>query len=217
MTTAFARDKPRIGWIGLGKMGLPICERLAARQFDVTTFARNPEGRARAANSNLRRETTIRDVVTGAQIIVSAVSDDPALLDIVFQNGGLKDSLNSSQIFVEISTVSPDASRRVAEAMSAIGVDYVRSPVSGSTVTAAQGALTAVLSGRPVAIERLQDFYAAFTRQTSRAGNTVRCRSSRRFANSTKWRSPTVVASSIFSCSLGKPPGSPVSRGGVQK
>ncbi|HEY6521131.1 MAG TPA: NAD(P)-binding domain-containing protein [Roseiarcus sp.] len=60
--------------------------------------------------------------------------------DIVFRAGGLKKPLNASQIFVEIGTISPDASRRVAEAMSTIGVGYIRSPVSGLTVLAAQGA-----------------------------------------------------------------------------
>jgi 3-hydroxyisobutyrate dehydrogenase-like beta-hydroxyacid dehydrogenase len=157
-------------------MGLPICERLAARQFDIVTFARNPEGCARAANANLRYETTIRNVVAGAQIVVSAISDDAALLDIVFQKGGLEESLTSQQIFVELSTVSPNVSRRVAQAMSAIGVAYIRSPVSGSTVTAAQGALTAVLSGRPEAIEHLQDFYSAFTCKTFVVGQADEAR-----------------------------------------
>jgi hypothetical protein len=50
--------------------------------------------------------------------------------------------------------------------MASVGVDYVRSPVSGSTALAAQGHLTAVLSGPPKAIERLSDFYQAFTRKT---------------------------------------------------
>jgi 3-hydroxyisobutyrate dehydrogenase-like beta-hydroxyacid dehydrogenase len=176
VTTATTPDRPGIGWIGLGKMGLPICERLAAKQFNVTAFARNPEGRARAADAKLACETAIRDVICGAQIVVSAVSDDAALLDIVFRMDGLRDSLEASQIFVEISTVSPDVSRRVAEAMSAIGVDYVRSPVSGSTVTAAQGALTAIVSGPQRAIARLQDFYTAFTRKTFIVGQAEEAR-----------------------------------------
>ena len=45
MTTAAARNKPRIGWIGLGKMGLPICERLAAHGFEVTALSRSADGR----------------------------------------------------------------------------------------------------------------------------------------------------------------------------
>ena len=44
MSTATTPDKPRIGWIGLGKMGLPICERLAAQQFQLTTLYAIPKG-----------------------------------------------------------------------------------------------------------------------------------------------------------------------------
>jgi 3-hydroxyisobutyrate dehydrogenase-like beta-hydroxyacid dehydrogenase len=132
----------------------------------VTTLTRNPDGRERAARANLQSESNIGGVVASANIVVSAISDDAALLDIVFKAGGLKETLDASQIFVEISTVSPDASRRVAEAMSAIGLGYIRSPVSGSTAMAAQGGLTAVISGPAWALSRLNDFYAAFTRKT---------------------------------------------------
>jgi 3-hydroxyisobutyrate dehydrogenase-like beta-hydroxyacid dehydrogenase len=149
-------------------MGLPICERLAAQGFEVATLARNPEGRERATRANLQSESKIGGVVASADIVVSAVSDDAALLDIVFQAGGLKETLHASQIFVEISTVSPSVSRRVAEAISAIGVGYIRSPVSGSTALAAQGALTAVISGPAGALASLRDFYAVFTRKTFR-------------------------------------------------
>lgn len=145
---ATASHNPKIGWIGLGKMGFPICKRLAA-QFDVMALTRNSEATNRAAQANLQGRSSIREVVDGAEIVASAVSDDAALLDIVFRDDGLKDSLKASQVFVEISTVSPNASARVAAAMSAIAVDYLRSPVSGSTATASQGALTAILSGPP--------------------------------------------------------------------
>jgi 3-hydroxyisobutyrate dehydrogenase-like beta-hydroxyacid dehydrogenase len=147
-------------------MGLPICERLVAQGFKVATLTRNPEERERATRANLQSESKINGVASSADLVVSAVGDDAALLDIVFQAGGLKGTLDVSQIFVEISTVSPSASRRVAEAMSAIGVGYIRSPVSDSTAVAAQGALTAVISGPAGALASLKDFYAAFTCET---------------------------------------------------
>jgi hypothetical protein len=62
MSKATTPDKPRIGWIGLGKMGLPICQRLAAQQFKLTTLTRNPEGRARADRGNLQGESKIGGV-----------------------------------------------------------------------------------------------------------------------------------------------------------
>jgi 3-hydroxyisobutyrate dehydrogenase-like beta-hydroxyacid dehydrogenase len=59
MSAASVLDTRRIGWIGLGKMGLPICERLAAQGFEVATLTRNPEGRERATRANLQSESNI--------------------------------------------------------------------------------------------------------------------------------------------------------------
>jgi 3-hydroxyisobutyrate dehydrogenase-like beta-hydroxyacid dehydrogenase len=176
MRMSAAGRKTKVGWLGLGKMGLPICERLAAHGFEVKALARNPGGRERATRAKLPYEDTIRGLVGGADIIVSAISDDAALLDIVFRVDGLKECLSGSQTFVEISTVSPDVSRRVAAAMATIGVDYLRSPVSGSTATASQGALTAIVSGPAGALERLNDFYEAFTRKTFLVGQAEEAR-----------------------------------------
>jgi 3-hydroxyisobutyrate dehydrogenase-like beta-hydroxyacid dehydrogenase len=114
MGTASAFDTRRIGWIGLGTMVLPICERLAAQEFEVATLTRNPEGRERATRANPQSESKIGGVGASVGIVVSTVSADSALLDMVFQAGGLKETLHASQIFVEISTVSPSTSRRVA-------------------------------------------------------------------------------------------------------
>jgi len=72
------------------------CERLAAQEFKVTTLTRNPEGRERAARANLQGEAEIGGFVAGAHILVSAVNDDAALLDIVFKAGGLKETLSAS-------------------------------------------------------------------------------------------------------------------------
>ncbi len=93
MSAASALNRRRIGWIGLDKMGLPICERLAAQGFAVTALTRNPEGRERAARATLQSESRIGGVVTSADVVVSAISDDAALLDIVFKAGGLKEAL----------------------------------------------------------------------------------------------------------------------------
>jgi 3-hydroxyisobutyrate dehydrogenase-like beta-hydroxyacid dehydrogenase len=176
MSDDAAMNKPRVGWIGIGKMGLPICERLVAHGFDVTALARNDAGRERALRAGLRHEAAISGVVAGAPIVVSAISDDAALLDVVFRPAGLKETLTAGQTFVETSTVSPEASRRVAEAMAALGVDYVRSPVSGSTALAAQGGLTAVISGPAAAVARLDRFYGAFTRKTFVVGQAEEAR-----------------------------------------
>ena len=55
MGATSAIDMRRIGWIGLGKTGLPVCERHSAQGFEVATLTRNPEGRARATWANLQK------------------------------------------------------------------------------------------------------------------------------------------------------------------
>jgi 3-hydroxyisobutyrate dehydrogenase len=69
MGTASAFDTRRIGWIGLGKMGLPICERLVAQGFEVATLTRNPEERERATRANLQSESKISGVVSNADLV----------------------------------------------------------------------------------------------------------------------------------------------------
>ena len=177
MANATASDKTRIGWIGLGKWDcryvsefLPRaaskCVSSRAVPKDVNGPPARPACRApqkfavslMAPRSSLPRSATMTRCSTSSL------------------ERGRQETLNSSQTFVDISTVSPDASRRVAGAMSAIGADYVRSPVSGSTTLAAQGGLTAIISGPVNAIERLDEFYRAFTRKTFVVGREEEAR-----------------------------------------
>ena len=154
-----------IGWIGLGKMGLPICIRLKNAGFHVTAFCRNANAEAVAAANGFAVARTLADTAKDADVVVSAISDDPALLDIVLGAGGLKDCLTHSQTYIDTSTVSPDASARVAEALTPNRCAYLRAPVSGSTATATQAALTALVSGPSASFAEMTAFFAAFTKK----------------------------------------------------
>jgi 3-hydroxyisobutyrate dehydrogenase-like beta-hydroxyacid dehydrogenase len=160
----------RIGWIGVGKMGLPICKRLHSAGFKVTALCRSSTAESIAATNGFDVVRSIAETAKGADVVASAISDDRALLDIALGDGGLKDCLSREQIHVEMSTVSPAASARVAEALSRIGAAYLRAPVSGSTVTATQGALTALVSGPAEPFSAMADVFAAFTKKAFLVG-----------------------------------------------
>lgn len=166
----------RIGWIGMGKMGLPICQRLRGAGFQVRALCRNADSETTAMANGLEVARTISETVKSADVVVSAISDDKALAAIAFAKGALKDSLGREQIYVDISTVSPEASARVEEALSPIGCSYLRAPVSGSTATATQGALTALVSGPAEAFDALTDFFAAFAKKAFLVGSSEEAR-----------------------------------------
>ncbi len=160
----------RIGWIGMGKMGLPICRRLQGAGYQVRVLCRNPGAELLATANYFEIVRSISEVVNGADVIASAISDDRALLDITLADGGLRDNLARDQIYFDTSTVSPQASARVAEALAPIGGAYLRAPVSGSTATAAQGALTALVSGPADAFDEMADVFAAFAKKAFLVG-----------------------------------------------
>ena len=126
MSTATTPDKPQIGWIGLGKMGLPICERLVTQGFEVATLTRNPEGRERATRETFKA-SQISGVVSSADLVVSAVSDDAAAR-YRFPGWWTEGDAGRVADIRRNRHGSPNASRRVAEAMSAIAVGYIRRP-----------------------------------------------------------------------------------------
>lgn len=159
-----------VGWIGLGKMGVPICIRLKAAGFRVRTLCRSAEAEAVATSHDFEVAHTIAEATRGADVVVSAISDDDALMDIALGAGGLEACLTREQIYVDMSTVSPDASARVAGALGTNRCAYLRAPVSGSTATAAQGALTALVSGPSTAFAALSEFFAAFTKKAFHVG-----------------------------------------------
>lgn len=139
----------RAGWVGAGKMGAPMARHLLAAGLDLVVSEPDP-----AAHEPLRKAgaTVAADlsVQSGRDIVFSTLPNDAVLRGVVIGTSdrpGLATLLAPGAVFVEMSTVSPECSTEVAAALSTAGIRYVRAPVSGSTITAEQGALTVLASG----------------------------------------------------------------------
>jgi 3-hydroxyisobutyrate dehydrogenase-like beta-hydroxyacid dehydrogenase len=107
---AAIRASARIGWIGMGKMGLPICKRLRGAGFQIEALCRNDANASVATTNGFEVARTISETAEGADVVASAISDDKALFDIVLAEGGLKDRLSREQVYIDMSTVSPEMS-----------------------------------------------------------------------------------------------------------
>ncbi|MEW6665356.1 MAG: NAD(P)-dependent oxidoreductase [Thermodesulfobacteriota bacterium] len=140
-------DKQKIGWIGLGKMGVPMSQNLVKKGYSVTVYNRTKEKTKALADAGAKVADSPKAVASAADVIISMISDDPVLEAISYGPGGAFEGMKSGGIFIDMSTVSPVASARVAEKADAKGIKYLRAPVSGSTVLAAAGTLTVFASG----------------------------------------------------------------------
>jgi 3-hydroxyisobutyrate dehydrogenase-like beta-hydroxyacid dehydrogenase len=157
----------RIAWIGAGKMGLPICKRLKAAGHDVRVLARRPEQAQVLGELGFAVSTTVPDLIAGADYLFTAVSDDQALHDVVL-NGDFTSALSPSATYIDMSTVSPAISAKIAAHLT--GNAYLRSPVSGSTGMAEAGTLTALVSGPKQAFDDMADIFAIFTKKAFHLG-----------------------------------------------
>ena len=166
----------RIGWIGAGKMGLPICLRFKAAGHAVQALARNEKASATLEQAGLVPTHRISELCANADIVFSSISDDTALNDIVAGAGAIAATLAAGKTYIDISTVSPAASRIAAVRLAEAGIAYLRSPVSGSTAMAGAGTLTAIVSGPQKTFEELQPVFAHFARTCFHVGDAEEAR-----------------------------------------
>ena len=144
----------KVGFIGLGNMGLPIARHVLQAGHTVVVYNRT---RSRAdALKPLR--PTIADspaaAARGVDVLVTMVADDPALEDVMLGPQSALASLPRGAIHVSMSTISPGLSRRLAERHTAAGQTYVAAPVFGRPEAAEAKQLWIVAAGPPDALER---------------------------------------------------------------
>lgn len=166
--------KEPIGFVGLGKMGLPIARRLAAAGHPISAWARTTRSADTADAEGFASQPDLAEVARRCSIVIAAVPDDVALAGLIA--AGLARGMAPRAVFIDLSTVSPAASASVARELDAVGATYLRSPVSGSTAAAVAGTLTAIVSGPKPAFDLMAPVYEIFTAKRFHVGGAEEAR-----------------------------------------
>ncbi len=164
----------KIAWIGAGKMGLPVCKRLRAAGHDVHVLARRPEQEKAFTALGLAIAKSVPSLIQNADIVFTCVSDDQALSDVIL-NPGFNAALAKQATVIDMSTVSPSISGKIALHLPAT-IAYLRAPVSGSTAMAEAGTLTALVSGPISAFDKMADVFALYTKTAFHLGDAEEAR-----------------------------------------
>ena len=151
----------KIAFIGAGKMGLPVCKRLKAAGHDVKILARRSEQAFALREMNFGVADKVPDLIREAEVIFTCVPDDKTLADVILNDAFLA-SLPRNAMLIDMSTVSPDISAKIATHLPKTNA-ILRSPVSGSTGMAEAGTLTALVSGPRATFDSLLDVFGTFS------------------------------------------------------
>jgi 3-hydroxyisobutyrate dehydrogenase-like beta-hydroxyacid dehydrogenase len=164
-------EKQRIGWIGLGKMGIPMSKNLVKKGYSVTVYNRTKEKTKELAAEGAKVADSPKALAGDSDVIISMISDDPVLEEVSIGKNGAFEGAKSGAIYIDMSTVSPVSSAKVAEVAAKKGIKYLRAPVSGSTVLATSGTLTIFASGPKDAYDQCTEIFGSMGQKVFHVGN----------------------------------------------
>ena len=124
-------EKKKIGFIGIGMMGLPMVQNLITAGYQLTIYNRTPERASSLIDLGVEVKNNPLDVAEAGGIVMSCVSEDNALTAVVGENGELAGRLGKGGIHISMSTILPRTAARLAKQQSEFGGFYVAAPVMG--------------------------------------------------------------------------------------
>jgi 3-hydroxyisobutyrate dehydrogenase-like beta-hydroxyacid dehydrogenase len=145
-----------LGFVGLGHMGGNMAARLLAAGYTVYGESRKRRDAQDLEHGGLRWRDTPREIAQAADVVLTSVPDDDALESIASGPDGILAGITEPKIWVDMSTVSPRASREVATRVQARGADMLDAPVSGSVPQVQAGTLTIMVGGDERAYARVE-------------------------------------------------------------
>jgi 3-hydroxyisobutyrate dehydrogenase-like beta-hydroxyacid dehydrogenase len=146
----------KLGFIGLGVMGGNMVARLLEKGHSVTGYNRTPSKAKWLVDRGMRLADSPRAVAESVDVAFSMVTNGAALAAISDGPDGLLAGLSAGKFYVDMSTVNPEGSRRLAEKVRERGADMIDAPVSGSVITLQQGKLSVMVGGRKDTFEKLK-------------------------------------------------------------
>ena len=139
-------NQQKLGFIGLGIMGAPMALHLVSSGHQVFINTRS-KVQADLANSKAIQCKTPKEVAENADIIFTMVPDTPDVEKVLFGENGVASGLSKGKIVVDMSSISPIATKEFAKKINALGCDYLDEPVSGGEVGAKNATLSIMVGG----------------------------------------------------------------------
>jgi len=160
----------KVAFIGMGTMGAPMAMNLLKAGFSVTVHNRTREREKPVAAAGAARAASPRAAAEGAEIIITCVSDTPDVEAILMGDDGVIHGAAGGAIVVDMSTISPSATRRMASELSQKGVRMIDAPVSGGSEGAQKGTLSIMIGGAAGDVSAVMPVLEAMGKTISHVG-----------------------------------------------
>ena len=159
-----------LGFVGLGVMGGGVARRLHDAGHTVTVWNRTEEKAQPFLDAGMRWADSPRAVAEASDVVFSMVTNTAAVRAVTEGPDGILAGLSDGKVYVDMSTVSPAASRELAERVAELGAAMLDCPVSGSVITLEQGKLSLMVGGDRAVFERVEPILQAIGPKSTYVG-----------------------------------------------
>jgi len=169
----------RIGFIGLGIMGRPMARNLLKAGYHLTVWNRSQPGIDELAREGASPAASPEDVARQSDIVITMVTDSADVEQVALGPGGIIEGGRPGLVHVDMSTISPAVTRRIASRLAEEGFEMLDAPVSGGETGAQAGTLSIMVGGKEETLQRCRPVLEALGRTIvhcgpSGAGQTVK-------------------------------------------
>lgn len=144
----------KLAFIGLGTMGAPMAQRLVDAGYEVTVHNRTREREEQVTGA--KRAESPQEAAVGQEVVLTMVSDTPDAEAVIAGEQGALHGMSVGGVLIDMSTISPSATQKLAEQLAQKGVYMLDAPVSGGSEGAQQGTLAVMVGGKPEVLERVR-------------------------------------------------------------
>ena len=138
----------RIGFIGIGIMGEPMAKNLISAGYQLAAYDINREGVERLATDGAEATSSPKEAATSGDMVITMLPDDRVIQEAVLGKGGAIEGMSQGAILVDMSTVSPATSKKIAKTLKKNGMEMLDAPVSGGDVGAKEATLSIMVGGK---------------------------------------------------------------------
>jgi 2-hydroxy-3-oxopropionate reductase len=145
----------KLGFVGLGIMGRPMCRRLLSAGYRVTAYDRVPNSLEEVVAAGAIAATSGKQVAQQSDVIITMLPDGPDVEQAVLSPDGILAGANRGSVLVDMSSINPLTAQRIGAVCHEAGIELLDAPVSGGEPKAIDGTLAIMVGGRQDVLDRV--------------------------------------------------------------
>ena len=146
-----------IGFIGLGVMGKPMAKNLVRKGYSLIVFDIKPEPVAELVEMGAKSGCSPADVASKSDIVITMLPNSPHVVSVISGKDGVLEGLAAGKLIIDMSSISPVISRKMAALAAEKGIEFLDAPVSGGEPKAIDGTLSIMVGGKEEVFESVKD------------------------------------------------------------